>query len=113
VFAVALLSEKRPYLWEVSESLAQEIRVIAEEHDTFTDLKLQVRRDGAGNKGRISVSSRGIDAFHTTEGIDFPEPQEALELTWAVLDRPSESRSESQSERAEIEKAIAKGKSEY
>jgi len=97
VFAVAIVSQHRPYLWEVSEALAQEIRVIGELHGTFTNLRLQVSREGTGNKGRIKVLSKGIDEYHGCEGIDFPEPQEALELTWATLPSNSESSAPSKS----------------
>lgn len=101
VFAVAKMPEMKPFLWEVSEALAQEVRQIIERHETQKDLQLTVRREASGPKGRMTVEDRGLDAYHKTDGIVFPEPQEALELTWAVIDRLSESRPRSQISGAE------------
>lgn len=113
VFAVASLPEHKVYLWEVTEALAQEIRVIIERHEQQKDVQLRIWREGSGPKGKISVEDRGLDSYHQTDGLIFPEPQEALELTWAVVERLSESRSKRQSSEAERMEREASGRREY
>lgn len=112
VFAVALVGAKKAMLWEVSESLAQDIKKIANEKGQLEKLKVYVIREGSGNKGRLSVSGRGydeprmiridgIEQMVGTEDVIFPEPQEALELTWAGIDRQSECVAERESASAD------------
>lgn len=113
VFSVALAGQRKPYLWEVSESLAQEIRAIGEQQGTLTDLQLRVSREGSGSKGRIDVASHGIDAYHSTSEVPFPDPQEALELTWAVLSSASEFRPGRPSASDEEREKRARERSEY
>jgi len=124
VFAVKLVGGKKPMLWEVSESLAQDIKAIANEKGELERLKLYVIREGSGNKGRMSVTGRGYDEAHMIriDGVDtviggeemiFPEPQEALELTWAGIERQSESFAESRSATAESRSERYQERREY
>lgn len=111
-------------LWEVSESLAQDIKAIANEKGELERLRIYVIREGSGNKGRMSVTGRGYDEAHMIriDGVDtmiggedmvFPEPQEALELTWAGIERQSESFAESRSAIAESGSSRYQEKREY
>jgi len=113
VFAVAVLPDHKVYLWEVSEALAQEIRVIIERHEQQKDVQIRITREGSGPKGRLNVEDRGLDSYHSTDGLIFPEPQEALELTWAVVGVRSEFSSKSESSEAELEKREASRGREY
>jgi hypothetical protein len=113
VFSVVLWSQKKPYLWEVSESLAMDIRAICEHVGTEVDVKIRVSREPGSTKARLKVESYGIDEFHNGSSVVFPEPQEALQLTWAVISRRSESRSVGDS-RSELDVGRSRReKSEY
>ena len=113
IFAVATANDLKPYLWEVSESLAQEIRVIIEKNGEQKNVHLRIYREGTGPKGRLSVSDRGKDQYHRVDGLVFPEPQEALELTWAVLERPGRVLAESKSGEAAQSERRALAEREY
>jgi hypothetical protein len=97
VFAVSGWSTNKVFLWEVSEHTADQIRGLAERHDGLENLKLRVSREEGSKKGRLDVTSMGFDEFHASKGLQYPEPQEALELTWAVLNLACESLTESRS----------------
>ena len=124
VFAVILQGGKKAMLWEVSESLAQDIKKIANEKGELKKLKVYVIREGSGNKGRLSVSGRGydeprmvridgIEEWHETPEVIFPDPQEALELTWAGIPRPSETFAERESATADRGRERYQGEREY
>lgn len=113
VFAIATLPDYKVYLWEVSEALAQEIRVIIERHEQQKDVQIRITREGSGPKGRLNIEDRGLDTYHKTDGLVFPEPQEALELTWATVDRLSESRAKRKSSEAETEEREVTAGREY
>ena len=124
VFAVILQGGKKAMLWEVSESLAQDIKKIANEKGELKKLKVYVIREGSGNKGRLSVSGRGydeprmiridgIEEWHETPEVIFPDPQEALELTWAGIPKPSETFAERESATADRGRERYQGEREY
>jgi hypothetical protein len=98
---VVLFGEKKPYLWEVSNALAMEIRGFGEQMDTLTDLKLHVSRDAGGSKARLRIDCRGIDEYHSSVGVVFAEPFEALQLTWALVGEMSEVLSRESIEKSE------------
>jgi hypothetical protein len=101
VFAVRLTNSEKAMLWEVSESLAQDIRKIAAEFNQLEGLKMYVSREGSGRKGRLSISGRGMEDALMQRDVIFPEPQEALELTWSGLERQSECLAEERTASAE------------
>jgi len=85
VFACVRTLSVKPMLWEVSDSIASDIRTFAERYDTVTNLELAVSRDNGGSKAKLRVSSRGLDTRERGSAIVYPEPSEALELTWTEL----------------------------
>jgi hypothetical protein len=113
VFACRLWAGKKPFLWETSESLAREIQVIASGYGQTEDLKLYVVREGSGRKGRLSLTGRGLDEQPLAEKMVYPEPQEALELTWSSLEREPESFPRRESSFDEYRRKETQEKCEY
>ena len=113
VFSVNLWGTKKVFLWEISEHSAEQIREIAEKHDQLENLKLLVSRERGSRKGRLTITSHGFDEFHASQGLIYPEPQEALELTWAVLRLGAEAYSQSSSPVGELRQEEPSGKAEY
>jgi len=87
VFAIGVPTTMKTYLWEVSETIAGEIRGIMERFDSMLNVRVIVRREEGSNRGRLILSDPVYDPAQRASSMKFPDIGIGVQLTWQAMDR--------------------------
>jgi len=94
VFAVYVRKEKRGYVWETSESTSNAIQALVEKEGFMLNLDLFVKRDGAGKRGKLQITSYGKNSLYDGEHVEIPHPKTALLATWMGMENSNNGKAE-------------------